>query len=111
MQEKLEALYDTLNSVLPGHVSYGTREGLEEDPNYIIYQELSNRAIVYADDRAVAKVATFQVSLITEKKNLGLEEQLETSLYFMGYEFELLSEFVNEDNSVNRVYEIKQEVF
>jgi hypothetical protein len=49
--------------------------------------------------------------LITEKKNLGLEEQLEASLYFMGYEFELLSEFVNEDSSVNRVYEIKQEVF
>jgi len=111
MQEKLEALYDTLNSVLPGKVSYGTRVGLEDDPNYIIYQELSNRSIVYADDRVVAKVATFQVSLITEKKNIGLEEQLEASLYFMGYEFELLAEFVNEDSSVNRVYEIKQEVF
>lgn len=111
MQEKLEALFETLNSVLPGKVSYGTRDGLEEDPNYIIYQELSNRAIVYADDRAIAKVATFQVSLITEKKNLVLEEVLETSLYFMGYEYDLLSEFVNEDGSVNRVYEIKQEVF
>jgi hypothetical protein len=111
MQEKLEVLFDTLNSVLPGNVSYGTRDGIEEDLNYIIYQELSNRAIVYADDRAVAKVATFQVSLITERKNLGLEEQLEASLYFRGYEFELLSEFVNQDGSVNRVYEIKQEVF
>ena len=111
MQEKLEALFETLNSVLPGKVSYGTRDGLEEDPNYIIYQELSNRAIVYADDRVIAKVATFQVSLITEKKNLVLEEVLETSLYFMGYEYDLLSEFVNEDGSVNRVYEIKQEVF
>lgn len=111
MQEKLEALFETLNSVLPGKVSYGTRDGLEEDANYIIYQELSNRAIVYADDRAIAKVATFQVSLITEKKNLVLEEVLETSLYFMGYEYDLLSEFVNEDGSVNRVYEIKQEVF
>jgi hypothetical protein len=111
MQEKLEALFETLNSVLPGKVSYGTRDGLEEDPNYIIYQELSNRAIVYADDRAIAKVATFQVSLITEKKNLVLEEVLEASLYFMGYEYDLLSEFVNEDGSVNRVYEIKQEEF
>ena len=111
MQEKLEVLFDTLNSVLPGKVSYGTRNGLEEDSNYIIYQELSNRSIVYADDKSVAKVATFQVSLITEKKNLGLEEQLEASLYFKEYEFELLSEFVNEDGSVNRVYEIKQEVF
>ena len=111
MQEKLEALFDTLNSVLPGKVSYGTREGLESDPNYIIYQELSNRAIVYADDKAIAKVATFQVSLITEKKNPLIEDQLESSLYSVGYEFELLSEFVNEDGSVNRVYEIKQEVF
>lgn len=111
MQEKLEALFDTLNSVLPGKVSYGTREGLEADPNYIIYQELSNRAIVYADDKAIAKVATFQVSLITEKKNLLIEKQLEASLYFVGYGFELLSEFINEDGSVNRIYEIKQEVF
>jgi len=111
MQEKLEALFETLNSVLPGKVSYGTRVGLEDDPNYIIYQELTNRTIVYADDKSIAKVATFQVSLITEKKDLSLEERLESSLYFMGYEYELLSEFINEDGSVNRVYEIKQEVF
>jgi len=111
MQEKLEALFETLNSVLPGKVSYGTRVGLEDDPNYIIYQELTNRTIVYADDKSIAKVATFQVSLITEKKDLSLEEILEASLYFMGYEYELLSEFINEDGSVNRVYEIKQEVF
>ncbi len=111
MQEKLEALFDTLNFVLPGKVSYGTRVGLEDDPNYIIYQELTNRTIVYADDRSIAKVATFQVSLITENKDISLEERLEASLYFMGYEYELLSEFINEDGSVNRVYEIKQEVF
>ncbi len=111
MQEKLEALFETLNSVLPGKVSYGTRVGLEDDPNYIIYQELTNRTIVYADDKSIAKVATFQVSLITEKKDISLEERLDASLYFMGYEYELLSEFINEDGSVNRVYEIKQEVF
>jgi hypothetical protein len=111
MQEKLENLFNTLNSVLPSKVSYGTREGLEDDPNYIIYQELSNRSIVYADDKVIAKVVTFQVNLITEKKSLSIEEQLEAALYFMGYEFELLSEFINEDGSVNRVYEIKQEVF
>ena len=111
MQEKLEALFNTLNSVLPGKVSYGTREGLEKDPNYIIYQEINKRAIVYADDKAVAKVSTFQISLITEKKDLIMEDQLESSLYFNNYEFELLSEFINEDGSANRIYEIKQEVF
>ncbi len=108
MQEKLEALFDTLNSVLPGKVSYGTRVGLEDDPNYITYQELTNRTIVYADDKSIVKIATFQVSLITEKKDISLEERLEASLYFMGYEYELLSEFINEDSSVNRVYEIKE---
>jgi len=111
MKDKLEALFNTLDSVLPGKVSYGTRVGLESDPNYIIYQVLSNRSLVHADDQVVVKVATFQVSLITKKKDLVLEERLEASLYFMGYEFELLSEFVNEDSSVNRIYEIKQEVF
>jgi len=111
MKDKLETLFNTLDSVLPGKVSYGTRVGLETDPNYIIYQVLSNRSLVHADDQVVVKVATFQVSLITKKKDLVLEERLEASLYFMGYEFELLSEFVNEDSSVNRIYEIKQEVF
>lgn len=111
MQELLEHLFSTLDSVLPGKVSYGTREGLESDLNYIIYQELSNRSIVYADDVAIAKVSTFQISLITEKKDLLIEERLEATLYFNNYEFDLLSEFVNEDGSVNRVYEIKKEVY
>jgi len=111
MKDKLETLFNTLDSVLPGKVSYGTRVGLETDPNYIIYQVLSNRSLVHADDQVISKLVTFQVSLITKKKDLVLEERLEVSLYFMGYEFELLSEFVNEDSSVNRIYEIKQEVF
>ncbi|QLY40174.1 hypothetical protein HF295_04570 [Hujiaoplasma nucleasis] len=111
MQEKLEALFNTLDSVLPGKVSYGRRESLVDDPNYIIYQVLSNRNLVYADDKSLIKIATFQVNLITKKKDLFIEERLEASLYFMGYEYELLSEFINEDGSVNRVYEIKQEVF
>jgi len=111
VQEKLEALFDTLSSVLPGKVSYGTRVGLESDPNYIIYQELSNRNIVYADDTVVTKLMVIQISLITEKKNIVLEEQVESALYLMGYDYELVSEFINEDGSVNRVYEIKEEVF
>ena len=111
MQELLERLFDTLNNALPGRVSYGTREWLEAEPNYIIYQELNNRGLVYADDQVQAKVSTFQVNLITEKKDLILEDRLESSFYFNEYEFELLSEFINEDGSVNRVYEIKQEVF
>jgi len=111
MQELLEKLFYTLNNALPGKVSYGIRDGLEEEPNYIVYQELNNRGLVYADDQVQAKVSTFQVNLITEKKDLTLEDRLESSFYFNEYEFELLSEFVNEDGSVNRVYEIKQEVF
>lgn len=111
MQELLERLFTTLSNILPGKVSYGTRDGLEDEPNYIIYQELNNKSIVYADDKALMKISTFQVSLITEKKDLYLEDRFESSLYFNDYEYELLSEFVNEDGSTNRVYEIKQEVF
>lgn len=111
MQEILEKLFTTLDNILPGKVSYGTRDGLEDEPDYIIFQELNNKNILYADDTVIAKVSTFQVSLITEKKDLLLEDRFESSLYFNDYEYELLSEFVNEDGSINRVYEIKQEVF
>lgn len=111
MKELLERLFNTLDNVLPGKVSYGTRKGLETDRNYIIYQEMNQRNTVYADDLSLVKVSTFQISLITEKKNLMIEERLEASLYYMDFEFELLSEFINEDGSVNRTYEIKEEVF
>jgi len=111
MQEILENLYQVLESVLPGQVFYGTKSSVNQNTDYIIYQEISNRGTMYADDKAQAREATIQINLITEKKNLELEERFELYLYLSNYEFQMLSEFVNEDGSTNRVYEIKLEVF
>jgi len=110
MQIILENLYQVLESALPGQVSYGTRENINEANDYIVYQEISNRGIVYADDKVQMRIATIQVNLITQKKNLELEERLELYLYLSEYEFQMLSEYTNEDGSINRVYEIKLEV-
>ncbi len=110
MNEILEKLYSTLNDVIPGKVSYGTK-GISDDRNYIVYQELNNRTIVFADNKAKVKLAVFQVNLITATKNTEIETKLEVTLYYQGYEFDMLSEYVNEDGSINRVYEIKKEVF
>jgi len=111
MQEKLEDLYQVLESVLPGQVFYGTKSSINQSADYIIYQEISNRGKTYADDKVQAREATIQINVVTEKKNLKLEERFELYLGLSNYEFQMLSEFVNEDGSTNRVYEIKLEVF
>ncbi|MFA7105706.1 MAG: hypothetical protein WC154_00245 [Candidatus Izemoplasmatales bacterium] len=113
MEEILKEIYKALDTVIPGQVSYGTRQIIDSAivKNYIVYQELSNKGSIYADDEVVMKVITIQVNLITEKKDLVLEERFEASLYLAGYDYQLVSEFQNDDLSINRVYEIKMEVF
>ena len=110
MQSIYEPLYQVLNYVLPEQVSYGKKESLEQSDNYIVYQEISNRGSLYADDRVHMRILTIQINLITKEKNLNLEERLEVSLSLANYEFQMLSEYQNEDGSINRVYEIKMEV-
>lgn len=110
MREIYEPLYQTLNYVCPGQVSYGTKENLAQSDTYIIYQEISNRGTIYADDKVKVRILTIQINLITKRKNLELEEKLEVSLYLAGYAFQMLTEYQNEDGSINRVYEIKMEV-
>jgi len=110
MQEVLENLYQVLESALPGQVTYGTRENISQVSDYIVYQELSNRGTVYADDKVHMRIATIQINLVTQKKNLELEERLELYLYLSNYEYQMLSEYANEDGSITRVYEIKMEV-
>ncbi len=110
MQAIYEPLYQVLNDVIPGQASYGKKENLEQSDNYIVYQEVSNRGSLYADDRVHMRILTIQINLITKEKNLELEERLEASLSLADYAFQMLSEYQNEDGSINRVYEIKMEV-
>src|SRR3989339_487084 len=110
MRELFEPLYQVLNHVLPGQVSYGKKENLDQSDTYIIYQEISNRGSIYADDKVQMRILTMQINMITKEKNLELEEKLEVSLSLAGYEFNMLTEYQNEDGSINRVYEIKIEV-
>jgi len=111
MQERLENLYQVLESALPGQVTYGTRENIDQVNDYIVYQELSNRGTIYADDKVQLRVATIQINLVMKKKNLELEERLELYLSLSHYEYQMLSEYANEDGSITRVYEIKMEDF
>jgi hypothetical protein len=110
MREILESLYQILSSVLPGEVTYGKKEAIDHGDDYIIYQEVSNRGALYADDYVTMRILSVQINLITKQKNLELEERLEVSLYYGGYEFQMITEYQNEDGSINRVYEIKLEV-
>lgn len=112
MSSSLEKIFTILNTVLPDRVTYGTNivdAATVDVYPFIVYQEISNRSIVVADDRTLVRVITYQITLVTEDKTPILEDTLEEALRAQGYVYEMTTEYVNEDNSVNRIYEIRQE--
>ena len=108
----IEQLFQILDGVLPNRVSYGTNivdtNELHVYP-FIVYQEISDRVQTYADNKSAVRIITYQITLVTESKNPIFEEQLESALYQSGFNYQMITEYVNDDNSVTRVYEIKQE--
>jgi hypothetical protein len=108
----IEQLFQILDDVLPNRVSYGTNivdaNELHVYP-FIVYQEISDRVQTYADNKSEVRIITYQITLVTESKYPIFEEQLESALYQSGFNYQMITEYVNDDNSVNRVYEIKQE--
>ncbi len=108
---KTQIVYDQLNSVLPNKVFYGTNRVDDTDDVYpfIVYQEVSNRAVVFADNATTIRQLTIQITLVTERKDPTIEVHLEEALSFAGYIYQMVTEYLNEDGSINRVYEIKME--
>ncbi len=103
----IEQLFQILDDVLPNRVSYGTN--IVDVYPFIVYQEITDRVQTYADNKSAVRIITYQITLVTESKNPIFEEQLESALYQSGFNYQMITEYVNDDNSVTRVYEIKQE--
>ena len=109
---ELSTLYLALNEVLKDKVFYGSNIYDNEDNAsmpYIVYQEVTKRPASFSDDIPIFYRATIQITMVTKKKNKQLEKKLEQVLINNGFAFSLLSEFKNQDKSLNRVYEIKME--
>ena len=108
----IEQLFQILDGVLPNRVFYGTNivdaNELHAYP-FIVYQEISDRVQTYADNKSAVRIITYQITLVTESKEPIIEEQLESVLYQSGLNYQMITEYINDDNSVTRVYEIKQE--
>lgn len=113
MNELFKKLYQILNSVLTGKVFYGSNISDNDDNAsmpFIVYNERSKRGIAYADNLAKIRQSIIQVTLVTEKKDIFLEEVLENAFISNDLEYQMVTEFFNLDNSINRVYEIRMEV-
>ena len=111
---ELSTLYLALNEVLKDKVFYGSNVYDNEDNAsmpYIVYQEVTKRPASFSDDTPILYRATIQITMVTKKKNRNLEKNLEQVLLNSGFAFSLLSEFKNEDKSLNRIYEITMEEF
>lgn len=106
---ELTTLYSILNTAFPNKVFYGSNS-YDNDDNasmpFIVYQEVSKRASVFKDDKPLVYKSNIQITLVTKKKNKTMEAKLEKALLDNNLVFSLLSEFRNEDKSLNRVYEI-----
>ena len=111
---ELSVLYQALESVLKDKVFYGSNVYDNEDNAtmpYIVYQEVTKRPASFSDDAPIFYKVNIQITLVTKKKNKNLEKKLEQVLLKNGFAFSLLSEFKNQDKSINRVYEITMEEF
>lgn len=109
----LETLRNILLTVLPvviyAHVDPDYDQN--QNPPFIVYQEVSKRPPTFSDDKPVYYERTIQITLITKKKDVAIEENLERTLLDNDYVFSLTTEYKNSDGSINRVYEIKMEEF
>ena len=109
----LEQLRNVLLTVVD-KVYYATNEYDSEDnaePPFIVYQEISKRASSFAEDKPVFFTSSIQITLVTKNKDIFLEKKLVTTLIQKGYTPENLSEYRNEDGSINKVYEVRLEEF
>jgi hypothetical protein len=107
----LEKLRKTLLKVV-NKVFYATNEYDNEDnaePPFIVFQETSRRVSLFAEDKPVYYTSVVQITLVTRRKDVGLENILIGILISAGYVPQNLSEYRNEDGSINKVYEVRLE--
>lgn len=107
----LENLRKTLLKVV-NKVFYATNEYDNEDnaePPFIVFQETSRRVSLFAEDKPVYYTSVVQITLVTRRKDVGLENILIGTLISEGYVPQNLSEYRNEDGSINKVYEVRLE--
>ena len=108
MLKKLRTILTTvLPTVIYARYDYDNYQNTE--PPYILMQEISKQPPEFADDKPVYYERVVQITLITKKKDVELEEKLEKTLLYHEYIFSLTSEYANPDHSINRVYEIRLE--
>ena len=107
----LEKLRKTLLKVV-NKVFYATNEYDNEDnaePPFIVFQETSRRVSLFAEDKPVYYTSVVQITLVTRRKVVGLENILIGTLISAGYVPQNLSEYRNEDGSINKIYEVRLE--
>lgn len=110
----LETLYSILDKILQGKVFYGSNvydNGDNSTMPYIVYQEISKRAIGYSDNKPIHYRSGVQITLVTKRKDLTLEKKLEDALTNNDINYSMINESHNSDKSINRVYEIQMEDF
>lgn len=106
-------IHSILNNVLTGKVFYGRISVDNQDSiqyPFIVYSERNKRGIVYSDNKSKILQSIIQITLVTKNKDTELEDRLENTLIENDIEYQMVTEFINLDNSISRVYEVRMEV-
>lgn len=108
--KEIKDLFNELNKMLPNRVFYGVNVETNTDTvelPFIVYQEIKRKNTTFIDDQPLIKESVIQISLLTTNKDTVLEKLLEDKLEISGFNYTLVSEFLNLDLSFVRVYEVK----
>lgn len=103
------ALLEVVDKVYYASNEYDNEDASE--PPFIVYQEVTKRPASFAEDKPLYYTSTIQITLVTARKDSALEATLVRKLISKGYAPQSLAEYRNEDGSINKVYEIRQEEF
>lgn len=109
--ENLKAILESITPTFYG--SYSPSMVEEELSNFIVFTRINSSFKTYFDDREAIRVTHYQVNLITiDSKTMDtLSKKLEETLKQNDISFTLTSEYINDNDTINTVYEIEMEEF
>jgi len=104
-----DPIHNILRRVTPNVYYFQNRSDDSEDTNklpYIVFQIISKKPIT-SDDTVLINKVEYQISLVTRKRNEALIVKFEQTLLEREFIPTLISSYMNDDYSINRVYKVE----
>ena len=111
---QLTKLKSILDEVAPSsYLSFSPKDVEEIKTPIIVFSKINSTFKEFSDDLASIRTTLYQINLITRdvKEADVLATKLEETLITNDLPFTLTSEYLNQNNTISTIYEIKMEEF